>query len=130
MALRAADRQAVRNRASGRCEYCHMEEAWEPFYSYHLEHIIARQHGGPDDLDNLAYACHHCNLLKGPNLTSLDPDTGALTELFHPRLDRWTKHFRIHTEKIVGLTAKGRATVFLMKMNVAHRSELRKINAP
>ena len=82
MALSAADRQAVRARASGRCEYCRMEEAWEPFYSYHLEHIIARQHGGPDDLENLAYACHHCNLLKGPNLTSLDPDTGAITELF------------------------------------------------
>lgn len=128
MALSAADRQAVRNRASNRCEYCRMEETWEPFYSYHIEHIIARQHGGPDDPENLAYACHHCNLLKGPNLTSLDPDTGAVTELFHPRLDRWADHFRVDRNRVLGMSAKGRATVFLMKMNAAHRCELREIN--
>ena len=106
-----------------------MEEAWEPFYPYHVEHIIARQHGGPDDLENLAYACHHCNLLKGPNLTSIDPATGNITKLFHPRLHRWPDHFRIQSGKIVGQTAEGRTTVFLLKMNAAHRCELREINA-
>ena len=26
-----------------------------------------RQHGGKDDVDHLALACHRCNLRKGPN---------------------------------------------------------------
>ncbi len=51
-----------------------------------------RQHGGEDELDNLALSCHLCNSKKGPNLSGLDPDTGALTRLFHPRTDRWTDH--------------------------------------
>jgi len=33
------------------------------------------QHGGFDDLDNLALACIDCNLHKGPNLTVIDPET-------------------------------------------------------
>jgi hypothetical protein len=31
--------------------------------------------GGSDDPDNLALACHHCNLHKGPNLAGVDPRT-------------------------------------------------------
>ncbi|MGV3659463.1 MAG: HNH endonuclease [Prosthecobacter sp.] len=54
------------------------------FIPYHVEHIIAQQHRGQDDLENLALARRHCNLLKGPNLTSLDPDGDRLVRLFHP----------------------------------------------
>jgi hypothetical protein len=35
-----------------------------------------------------------CNTRKGPNLSGLDPQTGELTRLFHPRQDRWQDHFR------------------------------------
>jgi hypothetical protein len=45
------------------------------------------QHGGGDDADNLALACPDCNLRKGPNLTGIDPETGAVVRLFHPRRD-------------------------------------------
>jgi 5-methylcytosine-specific restriction endonuclease McrA len=65
VALSAADRRLVRARAAGRCEYCCMAEAWEPFFPYHVEHIMALQHGGDDTTENLAFACHHCNLIKG-----------------------------------------------------------------
>jgi hypothetical protein len=108
-----------------RCEYCRMAEAWEPFFPFHVEHIRARQHNGADTPDNLAYACNHCNLFKGPNLTSIDPDTGLLTPLFNPRMQLWSEHFVNRQGRLFGLTAVGRTTVFLLQMNVLHRVELR-----
>ncbi len=43
----------VRHRAGYRCEYCRIPEAAfrRPF---HIEHIVAKQHGGSDALDNRA----------------------------------------------------------------------------
>ncbi len=53
-------RMEVRQRANGRCEYCMLpEEASE--VAFHVEHIRAKQHGGSDDLSNLALACDRCN---------------------------------------------------------------------
>ncbi len=105
-----------------------MKEAWEPFYRYHVEHIIAKQHGGPDDTHNLALSCQHCNLLKGPNLTSIDPDTHEVVTLFHPRFQNWVEHFQLKDGRLLGLTACGRTTVFLLQMNAPHRIELRAEN--
>jgi len=39
-----ATRAAVRERAGDRCEYCSLAETAEPFFSFHIEHIVARQH--------------------------------------------------------------------------------------
>jgi 5-methylcytosine-specific restriction endonuclease McrA len=76
----------VRRRASDRCEYCHLPQSAfrRPF---HIEHIVARQHGGLSRLDNLALACWNCNLKKGPNLSGIDPTTGLVVALFNPRKD-------------------------------------------
>lgn len=93
--MTGANREFIRQRAAARCEYCRLPDiALEP-EDFHVEHIIARKHGGPDETDNLAWACVFCNLYKGPNLASFDPDSGELTRLFHPRRDRWEEHFRI-----------------------------------
>ena len=70
----AATRRLVRERAGNRCEYCGLLQAHLTFSVFHIEHIIARQHGGSDDPDNLALACYHCNWHKGTNLTGIDPD--------------------------------------------------------
>lgn len=128
MSLSQPLKQAVRARALDRCEYCLMRQAWEAFYPYHVEHIIAQQHRGPGELANLALACRHCNLLKGPNLTSLDPDSDHLVRLFHPREQLWSDHFRMEAGYILGLTSVGRTTVFLLEMNAPHRLELRMEN--
>jgi hypothetical protein len=88
-------------------------------------HIVARQHGGGDDSGNLALACYHCNAHKGPNLSGLDPESGALVRLFHPRRDEWDEHFERNGVLIVGRTAVGRATVGLLKMNTSDRRRLR-----
>jgi HNH endonuclease len=92
---------------------------------HHIEHIVAKQHGGMDAVDNLALACHRCNLCKGPNLTGVDPHTRSVVTLFHPRHDRWHQHFVFRNARIEGLTPSGRATVELLKMNDARRIELR-----
>ena len=103
-------RDFVRERAGHRCEYCHLPQAVEPFFTYHIEHIVARQHGGGDDDLNLALACYDCNSHKGPNLTAFDPSTGSLVRLFQPRQDNWDEHFELNGIVIVGRTAIGRAT--------------------
>jgi 5-methylcytosine-specific restriction endonuclease McrA len=60
---------------------------------FQIDHIIARQHAGTSDEQNLALACIHCNRFKGPNIAGLDPETGELVRLFHPRTDKWADHF-------------------------------------
>ena len=117
-------RQLIRQRAAGRCEYCGLAQE-QDLLPFHVEHITSRQHGGKDIPENLALACHHCNLHKGPNLSGLDPQTGELTRLFHPRLDNWNEHFTRRGGGITGLSAIGRTTVSLLKMNEDGRLELR-----
>jgi hypothetical protein len=118
-------RQLVRGRAGNRCEYCRIRQAVDPLFAFHVEHIIARQHGGPTVESNLALSCHHCNLHKGPNLTAIDPDTRAVVSLFHPRQQTWEHHFILQGLLVVGLTPTGRATVRLMSMNDPQRLRLR-----
>ncbi len=120
-----ATRALVRSRASERCEYCHMPEQATPLIPFHVEHIIAQQHVSDDSVDNLALACDRCNAFKGPNLSSIDPTTGEVAELFHPRIDHWNEHVTSVGGQIVGLTPRGRATVHLLVMNAPRRVELR-----
>jgi hypothetical protein len=91
--------------------------------------VIPRQHGGSDNPDNLALACHRCNLCKGPNLTGIDPVTGEIIPLFIPRRDRWLDHFRFRGPVIEGITAVGRTTVKLLWMNDSRRLERRELLA-
>ena len=119
-----ATRDLVRRRADNRCEYCLLRQQHSSLM-HHIEHIVAKQHGGRDDADNLALACHRCNLRKGPNLTGVDPVSGELVPLFHPRRDRWAEHFLFRGVRIEGITPAGRATVHVLAMNDARRLELR-----
>jgi hypothetical protein len=70
-----------------------------------------------DKLDNLALACIHCNRYKGPNIAGIDPDTGELTRLFHPRIDKWHRHFTWNGAEIQPLTSIGRVTLSVLFMN-------------
>jgi D-arabinose 1-dehydrogenase-like Zn-dependent alcohol dehydrogenase len=118
-------RDLVRRRASDRCEYCRLHQGHSNL-RHHVEHIVAKQHGGSDDEYNLALACHRCNLHKGPNLTGVDPQTGQVAPLFHPRRDRWADHFALDGVRINGIGATGRATVKVLDMNDSRRLELRR----
>jgi hypothetical protein len=120
----ALTRELVRQRANGRCEYCRLHQRFSDL-SHHIEHVIARQHGGLDECDNLALACHFCNFRKGPNLSGIDPVTGTLVPLFHPRRDSWTEHFLLDRTRIESATPLRRATILVLAMNEARRLDLR-----
>lgn len=113
-------RREVRKRANGRCEYCFMPDS-ESTYPHEPDHIIAVRHSGPTTAMNLAYACFECNRAKGTDISSLDPETGALTPLYNPRTQVWSEHFRFNGPMIEPLSAVERVTVFLLRMNAAAR---------
>ena len=121
----AAVRQLVWQRAGDRCEYCRLPQAAAPAFTFHVEHIRARQHGGGDEPSNLALACPDCNRHKGPNLGAIDPETRAVVSLFHPREHLWNEHFAMVGARIEGITAVGRATAELLDMNNDERVEMR-----
>ena len=110
-----AERQ-TRRRARHRCEYCLLPQSASRL-RHHVDHVVARQHGGSDELSNLALSCVHCNLHKGPNLAGIDPVTKELVALYHPRRDRWREHFAWQQAILSGLTATGRATVRVLAIN-------------
>lgn len=114
----------VWERAKNRCEYCRIPH---PQYRlpFQIDHVVARQHGGATVGDNLALACFHCNRFKGPNIAGLDPDSGELVRLFHPRTDSWVEHFRVDGPRIVGITAIGRTTVQVLAVNAPDLLQLR-----
>jgi hypothetical protein len=104
-----------------------MPQATTPFIAFHVEHIVARQHldDADDDRSGLAYACDRCNAFKGPNLSSIDPESGEKVDVYNPRTDSWSDHFALTGGMIVGLTPIGRATVRLLHVNEPRRVELR-----
>ena len=113
-------RAATEERAGWRCEYCFIPEA-TVMWPHEPDHIIATQHRGTTEMSNLALACFHCNRLKGPNLASVDPQTGQIALLFNPRLQVWSDHFRLEGSRIVPLTVVGRATAELLHFNAPDR---------
>ena len=84
--------QRVRRRARNRCEYCKLPQSASRL-RHQFDHIISRQHGGGDELSNLALSCVHCNLHKGPNLAGLDPVTLESPVFSTLATDRWSEHF-------------------------------------
>jgi len=109
---------AVAERAVYRCEYCHAPEIVFNF-PFEVEHILPQARGGSDELDNLALACHACNLFKSDFETGQDEESQAETALFHPRRDTWEQHFQVDIEsaEVHGITPCGRATVLRLQMN-------------
>ena len=119
-------RDLVWQRAQSRCEYCRITQDVDPL-PFQVDHIIARQHDGPTVADNLGLACFACNHHKGPNLSSIDWESGAgeIVRLFHPRSDHWEDHFEWHGPRLHGKTSVGRATILCLAINLPHRIALR-----
>lgn len=122
--IKAALEQFVRQRAKGACEYCRIHQAFEAA-PLQIDHVIAQKHGGLTEPENLAIACLSCNLYKGPNIAGLDPDTGSLCRLFHPRRDAWHENFQWNGGVLLGLTPVGRTTITVLCINDPSRVALR-----
>jgi 5-methylcytosine-specific restriction endonuclease McrA len=77
----------VRDRAHDCCEYCllpqELQEAW-----FHIDHVQPRKLDGPTVYENLALACVNCSLKKAARTHALDPLSGTIAALFHPRRDQ------------------------------------------
>ena len=91
----------------------------QAFYrsTFQPDHIIAGSHGGKTIPSNLCWACFHCNLHKGPNLSGIDSRTHKKVWLYNPRRMKWSRHFRWDGPILVGKTATGRATIEVLKIN-------------
>lgn len=92
-----------------------MPEVYEP--GMHVDHIVASKHGGAMEEKNLALACSRCNRYKGPNIAGIDPQSGEVTRLFHPRRDVWSENFEWLTDEPSGKTPLGRATTQVLAIN-------------
>jgi HNH endonuclease len=119
-------RQAVVERAYGRCEYCLIHEDDRPEI-HQVDHVIALKHGGQTIIQNLALACAVCNNNKGSDLATIDQTTEELIPLFNPRMQNWRDHFGFSGAELEGITVIGKATIRLLRMNDPDRVLLRQV---
>jgi HNH endonuclease len=103
-----------------RCCYCLTSQANSGIPMTH-DHILPRSKGGGTSFQNLCLACRTCNEFKSDTTQANDPLTGVPVQLFNPRLQKWTEHFtwNFDSTKVEGLTATGRATIVVLRMNNA-----------
>lgn len=119
-------RLEVRRRAADQCEYCRIPAEFDRL-PFQVDHIVPLKHAGETRLDNLAWSCFDCNVFKGPNLAGIDPNTGFVEALFNPRIDDWRQHFRWDGPLLVGETARARATIEVLRLNLPTRVEHRRM---
>jgi hypothetical protein len=108
----------VRAAAQNRCGYC-LSPQHLVMARLEIEHILPLAQGGTDAEINLWLACPICNGHKSDKITARDPESGAETPLFNPRLQTWSEHFQWLTDGVhmIGLTAIGRATIVALHLN-------------
>lgn len=124
--ISAKKRRLVARRAEYRCEYCRIHED-DLFLAFEIDHIISVKHGGGNELENLAYACPHCNNHKGSDLTTFLDSYDDIVILFNPRIHEWATHFSAYDGEIIPQTRIGQATVKVLKVNEPDRLILRQL---
>lgn len=64
-----------------------------------IEHIIPKNHGGTDELENLAIACGRCNSEKGLRHDHKRPDDPKYREVIERLQERRRERFRDSTSR-------------------------------
>jgi len=113
-------RNLVAIRAEYLCEYCLIQEN-DTFFGCEVDHIISLKHGGPTEMDNLAYACSFCNRQKGSDIGSILSLAGDFVRFFNPRKDQWAQHFRLDGAIIKPLTGIAEVTARILGFNTSER---------
>ena len=126
MSIGVKIRSLVAKRAEHRCEYCLLHES-DMFIAFEIDHIVAQKHGGGNEIENLAYACPHCNQHKGTNLVTFIDNYDDISRIFNPRKDIWSEHFEIEQGEILAISKIGAASIKLLKFNDIDLLILRKI---
>jgi HNH endonuclease len=121
-------KKQVSDRARGCCEYCKSQRKFSPS-SFEIEHIVPISRGGSNTLENLALACAQCNSHKSNKVKAIDPASGKVVQLFHPRQMDWAEHFTWSNDtlEMLAITSIGRATVALLQTNREAVINLRQI---
>lgn len=118
-------RQQIAENANFKCEYCLTPEFFLAT-TFHIDHIRSMKHGGKTLLQNLAYACPHCNQNKGSDIASYT-DEDELVRLFNPRKDVWDEYFEvIESEIFFPLSSIGEVTISMLSFNQTERVIFRK----
>ncbi len=114
----ARNRREVMERAAGFCEYCRSNSRFSES-SFDIDHILPDSEGGKSEPNNLALACHGCNLFKSNKTDFFDAATDKTVRLFNPRIDIWDEHFIWTSDftEIVGMSSIGRATIEALNLN-------------
>lgn len=115
-------RREVIERAGDCCEYCLISQR-DVFFALEVDHIIAEKHGGLTTSENLCLACPDCNNYKGSDIASVDwEDQERIVGLYHPRRHSWDNHFQYQPDGMIEpLSAEGRVTLFLLRLNDTKR---------
>jgi 5-methylcytosine-specific restriction endonuclease McrA len=121
-------RKQVIERANQECEYCRLHQD-DSFLAFEIDHAVPREHGGGDELANLALACPHCNQHKRLRHDTFLDNYQDVVPLFNPRFDTWSDHFRREAGEIIAKTRVGQATVKIFRFNEPDRLILRQLLA-
>ena len=95
----------VRERAGQRCEVLQNTPSTPIDRDFRSTTLSLCSTVGPEPARIiLRLCCIRCNCHKGPNIAGIDPKTGQLTRLFHPR-DDWNAHFFLEWPTACGTDA-------------------------
>ncbi len=121
-------KRTIVERAKGCCEYCQSQAKFAT-QIFSTEHIKPQSKGGETDLDNLALACQGCNNHKYNKTEAYDNLTNKITLLYNPRQQNWHEHFNWNKDftLVIGLTAIGRVTIEILKLNRQELVNLRRV---
>ena len=115
-------RRTVRTLYAFACGYCGVTET-EVGSTLTIDHYQPEDAGGTDDLDNLVYACHACNLHKSTAWNSQMPP------VLHPLRTELSAHLRLlPDDTLEGLTPEGRRHIDTLHLNRQPMIERRKRN--
>lgn len=111
-------RRLLEEADDGQCVYC-QTTVDNTGQALTTDHVVPVAVGGETVLANLCRACRRCNEAKHDQTRAVDPFTGELVPLYHPRRQQWSEHFVWDQTgiRLLGLTATGRATIIALDMN-------------
>ena len=113
----AAVRLSVRMRAGRRCEYCHLPEDYAPFTPLHIEHVIAKQHGGTDARFQPGLGLPSLQPAQGPQPDRHRPADAEGREALPSAAAPVVLTFRVGWPAAGRGTTIGRATIAVLQMN-------------
>ena len=112
-------RRTVRTLYAFACGYCGVSETEVGAYLT-VDHFMPQEAGGSDDIENLVYACHACNLHKSTAWSATAPP------VLHPLRTEMTLHFRLISDgSLQSLSPEGAQHIETLHLNrpplVEHR---------